>query len=223
MARPSPLVRYAVSQVRSGRRVGCRLNSHDVLSEYAQRQKGIQIERLDHLDLDGEWRAALVEDHSTPVVEQAAFRIDFPAWLNRLAPRQRQIVKFLALDNSTSEAARHFRLSAPRISQLRRELHHDWMQFHGEAIRAGRAKTGTALRPACTKDHFTKHQGNDEMNPSPIDRIVSSVTDESMQEISRRSFSLADLIEVDYDPESEVSPQVVDWDELDAQRPSLFP
>ena len=128
---PSPLVRYAVSQVRSGRRVGCRLNCHDVLSEYAQRRKGFHVERLDHNDMHGEWRAALVEDHHTPVDVQAAFRIDFPSWLTRLAPRQRRIVKFLAAGNSTSDAARRFRLSLPRISQLRRELHHDWMQFHG--------------------------------------------------------------------------------------------
>jgi hypothetical protein len=44
-----------------------------------------------------------------------------------------------------------------------------------------------------------------------------------VRETSGRSFSLADLIEVDDDAESEVSPQVMDWDELDAQRPSLFP
>ena len=137
-AHPSPLVRYAVSQVRSGRRVGCRLNSHDVLSKYAQRRKGFHVERLDHYDLQGEWRAALVEDHHTPVDDQAAFRIDFPAWLTQLAPRQRRIVKFLAAGNSTSDAARHFRLTAPRISQLRRELHHDWMQFHGKRA-TGRA------------------------------------------------------------------------------------
>jgi DNA-directed RNA polymerase specialized sigma24 family protein len=130
-AHPSPLVRYAVSQVRSGRRIGCRLNSHDVLSEYAQRRKGFQVEWLDHDDEHGEWHATLVEDHHTPVDDQAAFRIDFPAWLTRLAPRQRRMVKFLAAGNSTSDAARRFRLSLPRISQLRRELHRDWMQFHG--------------------------------------------------------------------------------------------
>ncbi len=61
------------------------------------------------------------------------------------------------------------------------------------------------------------------MNPSPIDRTVSRATGESVQEISRRGVSLADLIEVDDDPVSDVSPQVVDWDELDAQRPSLSP
>jgi hypothetical protein len=66
------------------------------------------------------------------VDELAAFRIDFPAWLTRLAPRQRRIAKFLAVGNSTSEAARHFRLSWGRISQLRRELFLDWLQFHDE-------------------------------------------------------------------------------------------
>ncbi len=130
-AHPSPLVRYAVSQIRSGRRVGCRLNSNDVLSQYAQRRKGFHVQRLDHHDEHGQWRAALVEDHRTPVDDQAAFRIDFPVWLSRLAPRQRRIVKFLAAGNSTGDAARRFHLSLPRISQLRRELHHDWMQFHG--------------------------------------------------------------------------------------------
>ncbi len=131
VARPSPLVRYAVSQIHSGRRVGGRLNSHDVLSEYAQRRKGFHVQRLDQHDEHGQWRAALIGDHHTPVDDQAAFRIDFPVWLSRLAPRQRRIVKFLTAGNSTSDAARRFRLSLPRISQLRRELHYDWMQFHG--------------------------------------------------------------------------------------------
>lgn len=61
------------------------------------------------------------------------------------------------------------------------------------------------------------------MNPSPINQSVLIATSESMRETSRRSFSLAVLIEVDCDPESEVSPQTVDWDELDAQRRASFP
>jgi hypothetical protein len=131
LAFPSALARFAVAQVRVGRRVGGKLNGQDVSSEYAQRKKSFRVERLDRGDLPGGWRAAVVEDHHTPVDQQAAFRIDFPAWLIRLAPRQRRIVRFLAAGNSTSDAARRFRLSASRISQLRRELHRDWMQFQG--------------------------------------------------------------------------------------------
>ena len=56
------------------------------------------------------------------------------------------------------------------------------------------------------------------MNASRIDRAVSRATDESVREISRRGFSLADLIEVDDDSESEVSPQVMDWDEPERRR-----
>jgi hypothetical protein len=135
VALPSPLARFAVAQVRAGRRVCSSLNGREVLSDYAQRREGFRVERLDHCADDlGQWGHALVEDHHTPVDEQAAFRIDFPAWLARLAPRHRRMVKFLAAGNSTSEAARHFRMSAGRVSQLRNEFHRDWLRFHGELL-----------------------------------------------------------------------------------------
>ena len=204
LAFPSALARFAVAQVRSGRRIGCRLNSHDVSSAYAQRKKSFRIERLDHDHLPGGWRAAVVEDHHTPVDQQAAFRIDFTAWLTQLAPRHRRIVKFLAAGNSTSDAARRFRLSASRVSQLRRELHLDWLQFQ---------KTEQTLPQLAVRRR---------MNPSQIDRAVSRATGESVREISHRGFRLADLIEVGDDPETDGSPQVLDWDSLHAQRPSLF-
>ena len=43
------------------------------------------------------------------------------------------------------------------------------------------------------------------MNSLPIDQAVSIATGESVRETSRRSFNSIDLIEVDDDPESEVS------------------
>src|ERR1700676_1259755 len=49
-AAPSPLARFAISQVRVGRRVGNHLRVRDVLSHYAQYQNGFQVERLDHFD-----------------------------------------------------------------------------------------------------------------------------------------------------------------------------
>ena len=133
MAYATPLAQFAIRQIRAGRRVGKRLNVNEVLSGYAQRHKSFHVKRLDCCD-DAlrQWRQALVEDHHTPVNEQAAFRLDFPAWLSRLAPRQRRLAEFLAAGNSTSQAARRFRLSAARISQLRRDFHRDWLRFHGE-------------------------------------------------------------------------------------------
>ncbi|HTQ39649.1 MAG TPA: hypothetical protein VMJ32_11515 [Pirellulales bacterium] len=61
------------------------------------------------------------------------------------------------------------------------------------------------------------------MTQSQIEHSVARATGASVREISRRGLSLADLIEVDDDPESDESPKIVDWDALDAQRPSLFP
>jgi hypothetical protein len=47
---PTPLVQYAIKQVRDGRRVGGKLNSKDVSSKYAQRRKNFVLTTLDLFD-----------------------------------------------------------------------------------------------------------------------------------------------------------------------------
>ena len=62
------------------------------------------------------------------------------------------------------------------------------------------------------------------MTQSQIDDSVSRATGEPLREIRRRGFSLADPVEVQFDPEPcQRAPQIVDWDQLAAQRLSLFP
>ena len=91
---PSVLATFAVRQVRDGRKVGGSLNTNDVLSRYAQKRKPITIERLDRFDADeDQWVEAVVEDDDTPVPDQAAFRIDFPAWLKKYQQPKRRIVE----------------------------------------------------------------------------------------------------------------------------------
>ena len=132
LAYPTVLAQYGIKQVRSCRRVGCRLNVNDVLSGYAQQRKQFRVLRLDHFDKhEGQWKEAVVEDRRTPVADQAAFRIDFPKWLAMHRPRNRRIAEALAAGYSTGEVSRQFGLSAGRISQLRRKLHQSWHEFHG--------------------------------------------------------------------------------------------
>ena len=50
LAYPTVLARYGVAQVKDGRKVGGKLNVHDVSSDYAQREKGFSVERLDQYD-----------------------------------------------------------------------------------------------------------------------------------------------------------------------------
>jgi len=134
VAYPSALARYAVAQIHDGRRVGNRLNVRDVLSPYGKKQKDIQVERLDRFDKEDDcWVEAVLEDHRTPVPEQAAFRCDFPAWLASLSRRNRRIAVSLSLGHSTSEVAKRFRVSPGRVSQLRREMHQSWDEFHGDS------------------------------------------------------------------------------------------
>ena len=133
VAHPTVLVKYAIAQYADGRRVGNRLNIREVLSKYAQRAKRFIVNRLDQFDKDeNAWIEAVVEDTHTPVAEQAAFRIDFPEWLDQLSRRNRRIAEALAQGNTTSSVAKRFRVSPGRISQKRREFCQSWKNFHGE-------------------------------------------------------------------------------------------
>ncbi len=142
---PSALARFAVAQVRDGRRVGGSLNVRDVLSEYAQQRKQLQVQRLDLFSRHAaQWCEVVVEDYQTPVPDQVCFRIDFPEWLSRLSIRHRRVAEALAIGDTTGEIARKFAISSGRVSQLRRELHASWELFHADAD----AKHVKSIRPA---------------------------------------------------------------------------
>ena len=130
---PTVLAKFAVAQVRVGRQVATRMNVRDVCSPYAQKRKGIRVERLHRFDPQmNEWRESILEDHRTPVFDQVQFRIDFPAWLSQLSRRDRKLAEWLALGNATGQTARKFRISAGRVSQLRQEFYDSWREFLGE-------------------------------------------------------------------------------------------
>jgi hypothetical protein len=135
VAYASPLARYAVAQVRSGRRVGSRLNAADVTSDYCQRRRGVVVERLDRFDWRaGQWTEMLVEDRRSSPADMAAFKLDFHDWLARLSERDRRIAEELAMGETTNGVARKFGISAGRVSQLRRGFHETWQIWQGQAV-----------------------------------------------------------------------------------------
>jgi hypothetical protein len=136
LAYPSVLAHFAVSQVKDGRKLGCPLNIHDVLSPYCQQRKNVKVERLDHFnEEENGWRQAVVIDtRSSPVPEIVAFRCDFSDWLASLPRRDCHIAESLAVGNRTSEVAKQFDVSDCRISQLRRELAESWREFVGDEV-----------------------------------------------------------------------------------------
>jgi hypothetical protein len=128
LAYPTVLVNYAVRQVRAGRKLGCRQNVRDVMSPYAQRRKRFSVRPITERDVHDEWEELTVDRKANPA-DVAACRVDFRDWLGRLRRFKRQVALRLAQGDSTSEAARYFRLSPARISQLRRELLASWNEF----------------------------------------------------------------------------------------------
>jgi DNA-directed RNA polymerase specialized sigma24 family protein len=138
LASATPLARFAVAQVCAGRRVGAKLNGHDVGSPYCRLRNGVQLQSLDsHNETTGSWREALVEDYRSTPADIAAVRIDFAHWLTTLPRRSRRLAERLAMGETTSGAARLFSISPGRVSQLRGELRRAWHRFQGEAIPAG--------------------------------------------------------------------------------------
>jgi hypothetical protein len=148
-----------VSNLLPGRRSGGRAAVHrvrrsskfvpipkDVLSSLAQQRHGFGVESLPHWtasrheerygQVRGQRQQDALEERlrdntQTPVPEQVCFRIDFPAWLTTLTPRERQLVREMAGNERTLDLGKRFELSPARISQLRRELHNDWRRFCG--------------------------------------------------------------------------------------------
>jgi hypothetical protein len=130
LAYPTVLSRYAIAHVRQGRAVGTPINSWDVLSPLAQRQRNFTVERLNRFDdVEQTWKDMLAEDGKTTPAELAASRIDFAAWLSSLSRRKRRIAQTLGTGETTSRTARRFRLTPGRISQIRSELHASWHRF----------------------------------------------------------------------------------------------
>ena len=146
LAYPGPLAMHAVAQINVGRRVGSRWSSSDVSSPRCQQLRGVFVDRLDHFDpQEGEWEEIVVEDRRAGPSEIAAMRIDFRQWLGTLSHRDRRLAETLAAGETTQDAARMFRLTAARVSQLRRELHADLVPIPGRAARGSDACRSVCL------------------------------------------------------------------------------
>ena len=61
------------------------------------------------------------------------------------------------------------------------------------------------------------------MKQAELNREVANATGETIAEVRRRGFVLADPVEVDFDPEPYDIGRHVNWDTLEQQRWSLLP
>jgi hypothetical protein len=142
---------YATLHVKDGRHVGGRSSSQDALARKAQRRRAFSVEpllvstRTSHESLYATVRGQREQDAfeerlrdnvQTPVPEQVAFRLDFPAFLRTLTERDRQLALALAAGQPAKEVAHRWGLSPGRITQLRQQWHREWRGFQGETPEA---------------------------------------------------------------------------------------
>ena len=128
---PSALAKYAARGVRNGRRLCRQEASKDVLSPSAQYRRGFCVETLPevHTSDDNPFTEALADNMQSPVPEQVAFRLDFPAWLLTRTERDRRMIPAMMIGERTETLADRFGMSSGRVSQLRSEYHADWERF----------------------------------------------------------------------------------------------
>ena len=75
----------------------------------------------------------VLETRRVSPADQAAFNLDFQAWLQGWSRRDRQILYHMAAGHGTFAVADRFKISPARVSQLRRRYRESWMQFQGMA------------------------------------------------------------------------------------------
>lgn len=129
IAYATPLAGYAIRAVRAGRRVGNKLNTHDLTSP-------TRTSRIESLDLlvkqEGPWCEALIEDRWSTPADIAAARIDVAAWLRTLPRRYRRIAESFAEGETCKDVARGFGVTPGRVSQIRQYLRESWERFQAD-------------------------------------------------------------------------------------------
>jgi hypothetical protein len=146
---PMAFAAMVARAVKCGRKLCGQERAKDVLSPIAQQRHNFNVEVLPtstrsphenfYADPHGQelmeaFEERLRDNTLTPVPEQVAFRIDFPAWLRTLTPRERRIIRAMTRNERTTDISKEFEVSPGRISQMRQEFHDDWLRFHGEQV-----------------------------------------------------------------------------------------
>jgi len=131
----SVIASFAARHVRNGDRLCGYESAKDILSDRARLKHHFQVHRIQSdtcLPGSNLTLHALVEHRLASSADRAAFRIDFSEWLCSLRERDANLASDLAVGDTTNEVAQKYQLSPGRVSQLRQELYHSWLRFHGE-------------------------------------------------------------------------------------------
>jgi hypothetical protein len=131
---PSALATLAARAVRSGRRVYGQNKSNDAMNEHAQQRHSFTVDKLPDFSTlsSNPYQEALIDNTVSPVPDQVALRMDWPAWLKTRTHKDRDLIADMARRERTKDLSEKFKLSQGRISQLRSQYHEDWERYCAE-------------------------------------------------------------------------------------------
>jgi hypothetical protein len=132
----------ACRAVRNGRSVGSARSvgrgAMDIHHPKARHATGLRVVSLEGLGgRPGRWQDWLAADDRYGPADEAAFRLDFAAWLAGLPARKRRVAEFLAEGLGTGEVAHHLGVTPGAVSQSREWLARSWGHFQGQVDAPG--------------------------------------------------------------------------------------
>src|SRR3954467_3962943 len=143
--------------VKSGRRACGTERAEDVMSPVAQRRHSFTLEALPsstrrsfealyglvngQQDIDA-YEERLRDNTVTPPPDAAAFRIDWAHFLSKRSERDRRLAHFLSLGHRAKVAAKKFKLSQGRVTQLRQQWCKESSTWAGEEDPPGEKEAG---------------------------------------------------------------------------------
>jgi DNA-directed RNA polymerase specialized sigma24 family protein len=131
------IARNACRAVRNGRTVGSARSvgrsAMDIHHPRARHATGIRVVSLEGLGggPPGRWQDWLAAGDRYGPADEAAFRIDFAAWLAGLPPTRRRVADLLSQGLGTGEVACRLGVTSSAVSQSRDWLARSWGRFQG--------------------------------------------------------------------------------------------
>jgi DNA-directed RNA polymerase specialized sigma24 family protein len=133
----------ACRAVRNGRSVGSARSvgrgAMDVHHPRARLATGLRVVSIEELGgrRPGRWQDWLTRNDRYGPADEAAFRLDFAAWLAALPPTRRRVAELLAQGLGTGEVARLLGVTSSAVSQSRDRLARSWDRFQGQVDAPG--------------------------------------------------------------------------------------
>jgi hypothetical protein len=127
----------ACRAVRNGRTVGRNRaagpTAADIHHPKTRRATGLRVVSIERPGegSPGGWRDWLASESHYGPADEAAFRVDFAAWLGGLPARKRRMAELLAGGWKTGEVACRLAVTAGAVSQARSWLASSWERFQG--------------------------------------------------------------------------------------------